>query len=112
MTLFLFVLTSPGAYAESRPEAWSIWSVSDEAVETTIDHSAWGEFLERYVQAHEGGINFIAYADVDANDRKSLQAYLERLTDAPSHLRPPVLFLQCQTHPQATQMLSGNAVSV
>ena len=88
MTLFLFVLTAPSAYAESRPEAWSFWSVSDETAETTIDHSAWGEFLERYVQAHEGGMNFVAYANVDSSDRNSLQAYLERLTDQdPRQLR-------------------------
>lgn len=88
MTLFFFVLTAPGVYAESGPEAWSIWSVSDESVETTIDHSAWGEFLERYVQADESGINLVAYVDVASDDRKSLQAYLEQLTEQdPRQLR-------------------------
>lgn len=87
-TLFLLVLASPGTHAEPGPEAWSIWSVSNEAVETTIDHSAWGTFLGRYVQVHAGGINFVAYADVASGDRESLQAYLERLTDLdPRQLR-------------------------
>jgi len=88
MTLVFFSLTAPGAYAESGPEAWSIWAVSDESVETAIDHTAWGEFLGRYVQPQESGINFVAYADVSPADRKSLQAYLERLTDQdPRQLR-------------------------
>ncbi len=87
-TLLFFILTAPAAYAESWPEAWSIWSVSDESVETTIDHSAWGEFLGRYVQAHAGGINLVAYADVTSADRKSLQAYLKQLSEQdPRQLR-------------------------
>lgn len=88
MALFFFILTAPGAYAESWPEAWSIWSVSDESVETTIDHTAWGAFLGRYVQPQERGINFVAYADVSPADRSSLQAYIARLTDQdPRQLR-------------------------
>ena len=88
MALFFFILTAPGAYAESWPEAWSIWSVSDESVETTIDHTAWGAFLGRYVQPQERGINFVAYADVSPADRSSLQAYIARMTDQdPRQLR-------------------------
>ncbi len=88
MTLCCFVLIAPGAYAESELELWSIWSASDESIETTIDHSAWGEFLGRYVQAHESGINFVAYADVASRDRIALQAYIKRLTDGdPRQLR-------------------------
>lgn len=88
MTLLFYILTAPAVFAESGPEAWSIWSVSDESVETTIDHTAWGEFLSRYVQADESGINLVAYAEVASSDRISLQAYLDRLTEQdPRQLR-------------------------
>jgi hypothetical protein len=88
LTLFCLTLTASGACAKSEPEAWSIWSVSDESVVTAIDHSAWGEFLGRYLQAHESGINFVAYSAVTISDRNSLRAYLKQLTDQdPRQLR-------------------------
>jgi hypothetical protein len=85
MALLFFILMTPGAHAESELEDWS---VSDESVETTINHSAWGEFLGRYVQADESGINFVAYADVGSKDRSALKAYIKRLTNEdPRQLR-------------------------
>ena len=81
-------MITPGAHADPEPEAWSIWTASDESANTIIDHSAWGEFLGHYVQEHESGINFVAYADVDSKDRVSVQAYIQRLTDQdPKKLR-------------------------
>ena len=52
-------MITPGAHADPEPEAWSIWTASDESANTIIDHSAWGEFLGHYVQEHESGINLL-----------------------------------------------------
>ena len=86
LTLLCLALAASGA--NSAPEAWSIWAVSDESAAMVIDHSAWGEFLGRYVQIHESGINLVAYNAVTTSDRSSLQAYLKHLTDQdPRNLR-------------------------
>lgn len=62
--------------------------MSDESVSTTVDHSAWGEFLARYLRSHESGVNLVAYAAVTTSDRSSLQTYLKQLTDRdPRQLR-------------------------
>ena len=45
----------------------------------SVDHAAWGAFLDRYLTADPVGPNLLDYAAVTAEDRAALDAYLDRL---------------------------------
>lgn len=45
----------------------------------SVDHAAWGAFLDRYLSADPAGPNLLDYAAVTAEDRAALDAYLDRL---------------------------------
>ena len=57
------------------------WSASDETNTSTIDHSAWQEILETYVDPDPSGVNFFDYAGLSASpsDMGKLGSYLASL---------------------------------
>lgn len=55
------------------------FQTTQETVQKRVDHAALDRFLGKYVRQDAQGINRVAYADVTATDRKSLQTYLEHL---------------------------------
>lgn len=63
--------------AELRDDHWAGFRAS--SVEE-VDHRAWGRFLERYLRAHAGGVNRVAYGEVDADGRALLDGYIEALS--------------------------------
>lgn len=71
--------------ATAAPEAvlWERWEAHDPNSNAVIDHSLWGDLLERYLITGADGINRFAYGDVTDADRKVLKAYLQVLADTP-----------------------------
>lgn len=69
--------------AAPKAKLWDKWSTHDAAASATLDHSAWGNFLQKYVRPHPSGVNRVAYAKVERSDQKELYRYIEQLTQVP-----------------------------
>lgn len=66
--------------AAPKAELWSFWQAANEASSATIDHAAWQQLLDRYLDAnHPSGISRFDYAAVGEQDQAKLDSYLERL---------------------------------
>ncbi len=81
LLILALIFTAPIlAAAAPKPEIWPRWQVFDANSTVTIDHSAWADFLSRYlVTNHPSGINRLRYAAVTSQDKKTLDNYLARL---------------------------------
>lgn len=64
--------------AKSRLSS-SIWKKHDPSSNTVVDHSAWDAFLSKYTRKNAQGVNLVSYGSVSAEDKKSLQEYLNAL---------------------------------
>ncbi len=62
---------------------WERWAAHDPASAATIDHSAWDEFLGRFVARDASGVNRFAYARLVPDDRRDLGRYVEALAATP-----------------------------
>lgn len=81
--LVSIALTASGAApALAAPKAvlWERWTAHDNNAAVIIDHSAWGDFLARYLETGSDGVNRVAYGKVTPEDAQSLLAYIEQLT--------------------------------
>ena len=77
--LFLIALAG-NIYAAPKSELWPRWQVHDQQSQTIIDHSAWGDFLQRYlVPGENGAASLIRYAAVTEEDHTKLSGYLDQL---------------------------------
>jgi len=83
LLLLIFALTfatSMQAGAAPQPELWPRWQANDVNSTVTVDHSAWADFLGRYIVAnHPSGINRLRYAAVTSEDKTTLTGYLDSL---------------------------------
>ncbi len=89
-TLVVAALQFSGVPAWAAPKAdlWPRWQASDPGSNIRVDHSAWAEFLEKYLVTKNDGINRVTYGAVKSEDRRRLDAYIARLAAAPvSRLR-------------------------
>ena len=80
LVMALLLLSGTATWSASDVSPWSFWASSDDSNLTSIDHSVWGEFLEKNVHFDESGINKVGYANVTAADRTDLQNYIRRLS--------------------------------
>lgn len=77
---FILLLIPIAAYAAPHPELWPRWQAYAANSTVTVDHSAWADFLGRYlVTEHPSGINRLRYAEVTKAGKKTLTGYLDRL---------------------------------
>lgn len=66
--------------AAPKMELRPFWNVSNEQSTQMLDHSAWQQLLDRYLDAqHLSGINRFDYAAVTSVDRRLLEQYLQQL---------------------------------
>ncbi|GAA6154300.1 DUF547 domain-containing protein [Pseudoteredinibacter isoporae] len=78
--LTLLTAASLNAFAAPEPEAIEHWRASDESNTATIDHSAWQNILDRYLDDnHPSKVNLFDYASVSQADQKILGNYLDTL---------------------------------
>lgn len=79
---FFFLLFSTVARAAPSPDLWSYWNKADSDSEVVIDHSAWQEFLDRYVKLSEStGMYMVEYGRVKKADKEKLESYLWDLAE-------------------------------
>lgn len=70
----------PPAAAAPKAEPWAFWAANDSAGRIRVDHAPWDRFLKKYVVTnHPSGVNRVRYASVTPDDRKSLDAYVQKL---------------------------------
>ena len=60
-------------------EPWPRWEAHDPGSTTTVDHSAYAGLLDRHLTRHADGVNRVRYAALRADDRATLQAYVQSL---------------------------------
>lgn len=60
-------------------DLWERWSAHNPANSERIDHSAWNDFLSRYVVPGPNDSTRVRYAGVTPADRAALDQYLEAL---------------------------------
>ena len=66
-----------------KASLWERWEAHNTSSAQTVDHSAWQRFLTSYVSVARDGVNRVAYGDVDAAGKTTLDDYIARLTAAP-----------------------------
>ncbi len=81
LTLLLAFLMSAAASAAPAAELWSRWDVADEGNPTSLDHSAWQNFLDRFVTTLADNRTVVDYRSVDSAGRRLLDGYIEHLTE-------------------------------
>ncbi|PLX87245.1 MAG: Ser/Thr protein kinase [Desulfuromonas sp.] len=75
-----FLLLPVAASAAPEPNLWPRWQAFDANSTVMVDHSAWADFLGRYlVTEHPSGVNRMRYAAVTSEGKKALDGYLDRL---------------------------------
>ncbi|MBI5343003.1 MAG: DUF547 domain-containing protein [Deltaproteobacteria bacterium] len=80
LSTLLFALDVAPAAAAPKAEPWPFWAANDPGSRTSIDHAPWDRFLKKYVVTnHPSGVNRVRYASVTPDDRKSLDAYVQKL---------------------------------
>lgn len=80
LSVRLIALGVAPAAAAPKAEPWSFWAANDSAGKVRVDHAPWDRFLKHYVVTnHPSGINRVRYASVTADDRKALDAYVQRV---------------------------------
>lgn len=68
------------AAAAPKAEPWPFWAANDPASQVHVDHAPWDRFLKKHVVTNPpSGVNQVRYAAVTPEDRKSLDAYIQRL---------------------------------
>ena len=65
------------SFAKTNTEAWQAFDRNSNQV---IDHSLWQQFLERYVESSDDGINRVNYSAVSDRDKARLEEYIKKLS--------------------------------
>ena len=81
LTLAALLAGATALPAAAAPEAdlWPRWQAHDPDATATIDHTAWGDFLDDYLVVRADGANLVRYAGVSEADRRALDTYLDKL---------------------------------
>jgi hypothetical protein len=76
--------------AAPKADLWEYWEQHNPGSSLTVNHSAWTDFLQRYVSQGPNRVNLVDYQGVTAGNRENLNTYLESLTgiEATSLSRP------------------------
>jgi hypothetical protein len=82
LTLAALLAGATALPAAAAPEAdlWPRWQAHDPDATATIDHTAWGDFLDNYLVVRDDGANLVRYASVSEADRRALDSYLDKLS--------------------------------
>lgn len=73
------LLAAGGAGAAPDADLWPRWTAHDPMSPAVIDHKTWDGLLARFVRAGPDGSNRFAYGRVGANDRATLDSYVDSL---------------------------------
>lgn len=79
--LIIVASTTMTAFAAPKAELWPRWQAHDPQSSIHLDHSLWGQFLDRYLVAGKSGsANLVRYVAVSTADKASLAQYLAELS--------------------------------
>ena len=83
--VYLLLLVSTAAHAAPKSELWSRWQANNPQNNMRVDHADWAHFLDKYLIIGQAGTaNLIRYAEVSVEDKKSLEQYLNNLSNVPT----------------------------
>lgn len=74
----LLMMISLSALAAPKAKLWSYWQASQAEASVLVDHTAWSDFLGRYVDTREQP-HRLNYGGVSKPDKAKLESYLDRL---------------------------------
>lgn len=79
--MFLLIIFTTSAYAAPKADLWPRWQTNDAQDNSRINHSAWADFLDKYlVSGQAGETSLIRYSNVSSEDKNTLTSYLDRLS--------------------------------
>jgi hypothetical protein len=79
----VLALAAGSAAAAPKAELWSRWQAHDPASTLSVDHAAWGAFLDAFLRRRDDGLTLVAYGRVDASAKARLAGYLAALESVP-----------------------------
>lgn len=80
----LALIAAASAGAAPQPELWPRWTAHDDESSASVNHRAWGAFLDAYlVTGTDSGVHVVRYADVTAADAERLRSYVDMLQTVP-----------------------------
>ena len=84
--LLLFTLLPSVSTAAPESEAIEFWAPSNEESTIVVDHTAWQNLLNTYLDSkHPSGVNRFNYAAVNKKDLKALGNYIKQLQQINPH---------------------------
>lgn len=81
--LLLLLPAQASALGAPKPDLWPRWTAHDPTSTQTVDHGAWGAFLNKYLIVQNDGANLVAYGQVGNADKKALKTYIQSLAKVP-----------------------------
>jgi len=66
-----------------QDQEWERWAAYQPDSEIHVNHQAWAQFLSAYRRVTPDGVVQVAYRDVTVDDRRTLDRYLEALSETP-----------------------------
>lgn len=82
LCLFILLFSSIVIAAPSK-KLWNVWLPYQANSTKTIDHHLYQDFLNKYVDTNQNGVNLVRYSKVTAKDRASLEKYLAQMGQVP-----------------------------
>ncbi|MEN8820988.1 MAG: DUF547 domain-containing protein [Abyssibacter sp.] len=79
LSLLLGLLWAGTAQAAPKADLWPFWAEHDAESALSVDHSAWTDWLQRFVQVRRSGANRVDYGAVDPAGREQLDRYINGL---------------------------------
>ncbi len=88
MALVLSFSSIGASHAQSALERFAVpkaklisgpWKKNNASSSAKVDHSAWDNFLKKYIKTDGGGVNRVAYGRVSGGDKAALGNYLKAL---------------------------------
>ncbi len=87
LLIVLLLLVSLAAYLyiqneQTNKQTQLFWAIEDASNTQTIDHAAWQDILENYIETeHESGVFLFDYSSVDDEVFQQLENYIQRLAN-------------------------------
>ncbi len=80
IAVLLTLVVAATTFAGQRADLWPRWEAHDAGSTAVIDHTAFGNFLGKYLNAsHTSGVSRVNYGAVSASDKALLAGYITSL---------------------------------
>jgi len=79
----LMAASAAETLAAPKSDLWARWTAHDPKSSAVIDHAPWDDFLKKYLVTAPNGVNRLPYRRIAPDDRRKLDAYIDRLAGLP-----------------------------